>query len=145
MAQSPSVRTFVRTEEAPISTAPLSQAIIVDKLVFCSGSLGIDKNTGQLVPGGTVPEAHQTLKNLGAVLKAANSGFDRIVKATIYLADIADWPAVNDVYKSYFPDPSKYPARTAFQAGKLPVGARIEIEAIAICGEVKDNVTPSQL
>jgi len=61
------------------------------------------------------------------------------------MGDIADWPIVNDIYKSYFTDPSKYPARTAFQAGKLPVGARIEIEAVAICGEVKDNPTLSQL
>jgi len=85
------------------------------------------------------------LKNLGAVLKASNSGFDKVVKVTVLMGDIADWPIVNDIYKSYFTDPSKYPARTAFQAGKLPVGARIEIEAVAICGEVKDNPTLSQL
>jgi len=141
----PAVRTIVRTNEAWTSTAPLNQAVIVDKLVFCSGSVGIDKDTGKLVPGGIVPETEQTLKNLGAVLKAANSGFDRIVKVTILLADISDWPTVNDVYKTYFPDPTKYPARTAYQAGNLPVGARIEIEAVAISGEVKDNQTPSQL
>jgi len=145
MDPAPAVRTIIRTSEAPTPQAPYNQAVVVDKLVFCAGCVGIDKDTGKLVPGGIRAETEQTLKNLGAVLKAANSGFDRIVKATILLADIADWPAVNDIYKSHFPDSTKYPARTAYQAGKLPVGAAIEIEAIAISGEVRDNQTPSQL
>jgi len=140
-----SVRTIIRTEEAPMSSAPLNQAIVVNNLVFCSGCLGIDKNTGKLVSGGIRAETEQTLKNLGAVLKASNSSFDRIVKATILLGDIADWPTVNDIYKTYFPDPAKYPARTAYQVGKLPAGAAIEIEVVAISGEVRDNQATSLL
>ena len=97
----------------------------------------MDPNTGKLVPGGVTAEAHQALKNMGAVLKAADTDYSGVVKTTIFLADMADFVAVNEVYKGYFQQP--FPTRSCVQAAGLPANARVEIEAVAVVGEVVEE------
>ena len=132
----PVSRAVVRlTAAEPV--APYNPGIIVGgRMVFTAGCVGIDYSTNALVPGGLEPETRQAMANLGTILTKAGSDFDKVVKVTILLADIADWGKVNDIYKTYFRDSIYYPSRTAYQAAALPMGARIEIEAIAIVGEV---------
>lgn len=97
--------------------------------MFLSGQLGLDPKTGQLADG-VVAQAEQSLENIEALLAAAGSALDNVVKTTVFLADIADFAAVNEVYASKFPEP--YPARSAVQVGALPAGALVEIEVIAL-------------
>jgi len=134
-SDAPVVRAVVKSDALHTSQAPLNHAIVADRLVYTSGNLGMSRD-GKLVSGGIAAETEQAMKNLGETLRAAGSGFDRVVKVTILLADIADWPAVNEVYKKFFAEPKHYPARTAYQAGALPLGGRVEIEAVAIRGAV---------
>ena len=117
----------IHTDGAPAAAGPYSQAIRVGELVFTAGQLGIDPATGQLADGVTA-QAEQALKNLGAILEAAGSGLDRLVKVTVFLADIGDWPALNEVYGRHVGQP--FPARSAFAVAALPLGARVEIEAV---------------
>ncbi len=125
-------RTIVSTTNAPAAVGPYSQAIRIGDLVYTAGQIGIDPATGK-IEGHTVEEqAHQVLRNLRAVLEAAGSGLDRVVKTTVFLADIKDFKAMNAVYATYFP--SEPPARSAVQAAALPLGALVEIEAIALAG-----------
>jgi 2-iminobutanoate/2-iminopropanoate deaminase len=123
-------RTAVSTADAPKAVGPYSQGIVADGFVFCAGQLGLDPATGQLVEGGVVAEAERSLGNLRAVLDAAGCTFADVVKTTIFLADISDFGAVNEIYATFMPDPP--PARSTFAVGELPKGARIEIEAIAV-------------
>ena len=120
----------VTSTMAPAAVGPYSQAIAAGELVFCSGQIGIDPATGALVEGGVEAEAERALRNLAAVLDAAGLGLADVAKATIFLADIADFPAVNAVYARFMPDPP--PARTTVAVAGLPRGARVEIEAIAV-------------
>ena len=123
------MREQVSTDAAPAAVGPYSQAMRAGNLVFTAGQLGIDPRSGELV-GETVEEqARQALANVSAILEAAGSGLDRVLKVTVFLADIDDWPAVNEVYSSVMPEP--YPARSAFAVRDLPKGARVEIEAVA--------------
>ncbi len=122
-------RTPILTDKAPPPIGPYSQAIRSRGFVFTSGQLGIDPETGVLVSGGIVPETEQVLRNLAAVLEAAGSSMDRVVKVTVFLASMADFVRVNEVYSRYFPGPA--PARSAFQVAALPKGAAVEIEAVA--------------
>lgn len=122
-------RQRVSTSNAPTAIGPYSQAIAAGDLVFCSGQVGLDPATGELVTGGVEAEAERALRNLTAVLDAAGCTFDDVVKTTVFLADIGDFAAVNAVYGRFMPDPP--PARSTFAVGALPKGARIEIEAIA--------------
>jgi 2-iminobutanoate/2-iminopropanoate deaminase len=122
-------RQRVSTSNAPTAIGPYSQAIAAGDLVFCSGQVGLDPETGELVTGGVEAEAERALRNLTAVLDAAGCTFDDVVKTTVFLADIGDFAAVNAVYGRFMPDPP--PARSTFAVGALPKGARIEIEAIA--------------
>jgi len=125
-------RTIISTTNAPAAVGPYSQAIRIGELVYTAGQIGLDPATGT-IEGRTVEEqAHQVLRNLRAVLEAAGSGLDRVVKTTVYLADIKDFKAMNAVYATYFP--SEPPARSAVQAAALPLGALVEIEAIALAG-----------
>jgi 2-iminobutanoate/2-iminopropanoate deaminase len=119
----------VHTSKVPPARVPLSQAIKAGDWVFASGQLGLDVATGKLVPGGIGPETRQVCENLRAVLEAAGSSLANVVKVTIYMADLAELTAMNEVFSRYFPvDP---PARTTFQCAALIGGARVEIEAIA--------------
>lgn len=122
-------REAISTDAAPAAAGPYSQAIRAGELVFTAGQLGIDAANGELVDGGTAAQAQRALANLRAILEAAGSGMDRLVKVTVYLAEIGDWPAVNEVYARAVPEP--FPARSAFAVKDLPKGARIEIEAVA--------------
>ncbi len=123
-------RDVISTDAAPAAAGPYSQAIRAGDLVFTAGQLGIDPESGAFAGDGVAEQAERALANLAAILEAAGSGPDRIVKVTVYLADIADWPAVNEVYGRVLPEP--YPARSAFAVRDLPRGARVEIEAVAM-------------
>ena len=123
------MREVISTDAAPAAAGPYSQAIRAGELVFTAGQLGIDPATGELMGDDVQVQADRALANLRAILEAAGSGLDRFVKVTVYLADIADWPAVNEVYAREVPQP--FPARSAFAVRDLPKGARVEIEAVA--------------
>lgn len=122
-------REAIHTDSAPAAAGPYSQAIRAGTLVFTAGQLGIDPASGDLVDGGVGPQAERALENLRAVLEAADSGMGELVKVTVFLVDIGDWPAVNEVYARLVPEP--YPARSAFAVLALPKGALVEIEAVA--------------
>ena len=122
-------RQAISTGGAPAAIGPYSQGIAVDGFVFCSGQIGLDPATGELVPGGVEAQAERALRNLAAVLDAAGAAMADIVKTTLFLADMADFATVNAVYARHMPDPP--PARSTFAVGALPKGALIEIEAIA--------------
>ena len=118
------------TDKAPQAIGPYSQAIAHGELVFLSGQIGLDPSTGALVAGGTAAEAEQVLKNLQAVLGSAGLGFEHVVRTTIYLVDLGDFVAINEIYARYVREP--YPARATVGVAALPRGARIEIDAIAV-------------
>jgi 2-iminobutanoate/2-iminopropanoate deaminase len=122
-------RQAVRTSAAPAAIGPYSQAIAIDGFVFCSGQVGLDPASGELVDGGIEAQADRALRNIAAVLDAAGLGMADVVKTTLFLADIDDFAAVNEVYGRHFPDPP--PARSTFAVAALPRGARVEVEAIA--------------
>ena len=123
------MREVISTDAAPAAAGPYSQAIRAGELVFTAGQLGIDPGTGELAGDDVQVQADRALANVRAILEAAGSGLDRLVKVTVYLSDIADWPAVNEVYARVVPKP--FPARSAFAVRDLPKGARVEIEAVA--------------
>lgn len=118
-------------EHVPTTGAPRPYSPIVraNGSVFLAGQLGTD-STGRLVPGGVQPETRQALANVRTLLARAGSSMDRVVKCTVFLADVAEWGAMNEAYTPFFP-PGRYPARTAVGAGGLPLGARVEIECMA--------------
>lgn len=117
----------ITSERAPAAVGPYSHAIAVPGLVFISGQLPIDRETGTF-PDGVEEQAHQSLKNLQAVAEAAGATLGDVVKTTVFLADMNDFKAVNAVYATYFSEP--FPARSAFEVARLPLGAKVEIEAI---------------
>ncbi len=121
-------REQIRTEGAPAALGPYSQGIRSGDLVFTAGQLGLDPSSGEFAAIDVAGQAERALRNVGAILDAAGSGLDRLVKVTVYLADIGDWPAVNEVYARLIPEP--YPARSAFAVRDLPRGALVEIEAV---------------
>lgn len=120
----------IATDRAPRAIGPYSQAVRAGNLVFASGQIPIDPATGEFVAGGIAEQTEQVLRNLSAVLEAANSGLNQIVKTTVFLADMNDFTAMNEVYGRFFgEDP---PARATVQAARLPRDAKVEIEAIAV-------------
>ena len=127
-------RTTVSTAEAPAAIGPYSQAVVVDlggsKMVFSSGQIALDPRTGQMVSGDVSAQTRQVIANLRAVLAAAGAGPEHIVKVTIFLANMADFGAVNEVYGTLFTGPP--PARSTVAAAGLPRGARVEIDCIAV-------------
>ncbi len=126
------MREAISTDGAPAAAGPYSQAIRTGDLVFTAGQLGLDPTSGEFAADDVAGQADRALANLAAVLDAAGSGLDRLVKVTVFLADIADWPAVNEVYVRWIPEP--FPARSAFAVKDLPKGGRVEIEAVATVG-----------
>ena len=124
------MRQAITTEGAPAAAGPYSQAIRAGDLVFTAGQLGLDPSSGEFTSDDVAGQAERALANLAAILDAAGSGLDQLVKVTVYLADISDWPAVNEVYARVIPEP--FPARSAFAVRDLPKGARVEIEAVAM-------------
>jgi 2-iminobutanoate/2-iminopropanoate deaminase len=120
----------VHTDKVPPARVPLSQAIRAGGWIFLSGQLGNDPKTGRLAEGGIAAETRQVCENMKAILEAAGSSLERVVKVTIYMKDVDELPAMNEVFSGYFPvDP---PARTTFQCARLIRDARVEIEAIAL-------------
>ena len=124
-------KTVVRTDRAPgpFQGAPYNQAVRVGDLVFVAGQLGIDLATGELAGEGVAEQTEQIMKNLAAILAAAGSGLDELVKTTVFLMDLGDFTAMNEVYARHVGD--RPPARSTVQISGLPSGARVEIEAIA--------------
>lgn len=120
---------YYRSDAAAKLDLPFSEAVIVGDLVYLSGQVGNKPGKPELVAGGISAEARQAMANIGTVLAANGSSFDKIIKCTVMLADIGDWPAFNKVYASYFR--GRYPARSAFATSGLALGARVEIECIA--------------
>lgn len=122
-------RNVISSEGAPKALGPYSQAIATDALVFLAGQLPLDPATGNIVEGDVADMTRQVLRNLAAVLEAAGSSLDKVVKTTVFLADLNDFAVMNTAYAEFFPnDP---PARSTVQVARLPRDARVEIEAIA--------------
>ncbi len=118
----------IATEKAPAAIGPYSQAMVVGGLVYTSGQIAIDPAKGDLVAGGVREQTEQVMKNLGAVLTAAGSSYEKAVKTTCFLADIADFAVFNEVYGNYF---IEKPARSCVAVKALPKGALVEVEVIA--------------
>lgn len=123
------MKKIIFSEKAPKPIGPYSQAVEVDNLVFLSGQIGIDPNTGNIVAGGVAAETRQVMANIRAVLEKANLTLADIIKTTIFLANLADFTEVNQIYAEYFT--KDFPARSTVEVKSLPKGAKIEIEAIA--------------
>ena len=122
--------TAIQTPNAPAAVGPYSQAIRAGNFVFCSGQLPLVPATGKIIEGDTAAQAEQSLKNLGAILKEAGLDYKNVVRATVYLTDLKDFQSVNAVYAKFFSAP--FPARVCFEAKALPLGAKVEIDAIAV-------------
>jgi 2-iminobutanoate/2-iminopropanoate deaminase len=124
---------IVETDKAPSPVGPYSQAVIAGRLVFASGQTSVDPQTGELIDGDIGAQTAQVLRNLEAVLEAAGSGLEHVLKVTVFLADMNDFAAMNEAYGRFFT--REHPARTTIQAAALPLRARIEIELIAAVEE----------
>ena len=122
-------RTCISTPHAPAAVGPYSQAVVDGELVYSSGQIPLDPKTGKLVPGDIAAQTRQVLDNLAAVLAAAGSRLDLVCKSTVFVTNLADFAAINQVYGSYFP--AAPPARSTVQVAALPLGAAIEIEVVA--------------
>ena len=122
-------RQAISTANAPAAVGPYSQAIAAGDLVFCAGQIPLEPATGELLLGTIGEQTERVLRNLGAVLDAAGVGFADVVKTTVFLVDMDDFGAMNEVYAGFFPDPP--PARSTVAVAALPRGVRVEIEAIA--------------
>jgi 2-iminobutanoate/2-iminopropanoate deaminase len=123
------MRKTVITERAPGTIGPYSQAILSGGFLFCSGQIPLDPATGKMVEGGIAAQTERVLRNLAAVLEAGGASLRSVAKTTVYLADMSDFPEMNEVYGTFFPE--NPPARATIQAAKLPAGALVEIDAVA--------------
>lgn len=128
-----SERRHVHTSDAPGALAPYSQGMAGAGLVYTSGQIGLDPATGTLVDGGVAAEAPQALRNITAILAAAGSSMDRVLKTTVFLVDMGDYATMNEAYRAAFPEP--FPARTTVVVSALPGGAHVEIEAVAVTSD----------
>ena len=124
------MKEIISTENAPGAIGPYSQAVKTNGMVFCSGQIPIDVATGEFVSNDVAEQTEQVLKNLSAVLEAAGSSLNNVVKTSVFLADMNDFAAMNEIYAKYFSE--NKPARATVQAAGLPRGARVEIDCIAI-------------
>ena len=122
---------IISTENAPGAIGPYSQAVKVGNMVFVSGQIPIDPATGNFVSEDVAEQTEQVLKNLSAVLEAAGSGMGKVVKTTVFLADMGDFAVMNEVYGRHFVE--NEPARATVQAARLPRDARVEIDCVAVC------------
>ena len=127
------MREIIHTDQAPHAIGPYSQAVRAGNLVFASGQIPTDPATGEFVSGGIAEQTEQVLRNLSAVLEAAGTGLDRVVKTTVFLAEMVDFAAMNEVYARFFT--REPPARATVAAAGLPRNARVEIDAIALVGD----------
>lgn len=129
------MKSVISTDKAPGAIGPYSQAVVANGIVYCSGQIPIDPLTGGFVEGGIREQTVQVLKNLSAVLEAAGSSIDNVLKTTVFLSDMNDFSAMNDVYAEFFG--GSKPARATVQAAKLPRDARVEIECVALVDTTK--------
>ena len=126
------MRVAVSTPDAPAAIGPYSQAVRAGSLLFVSGQIPLDPSTGTMVEGDIAAQTHRVFNNLSAILEAAGTSFDRVVKVGVFLADMNDFAAMNEVYATYFSSPA--PARATIQASGLPKNARVEIDVVAEVG-----------
>ena len=126
------MREAIATDKAPRAIGPYSQAVRIGNLLFCSGQIPLDPATGQLITGDLAAQTRQVFANLGAVLAEAGASFSDVARTTVYLADMNDFAAMNEVYATFFGTPA--PARSTIQAAGLPRNARVEIDVIAVLG-----------
>jgi len=126
------VKQIITTENAPQAIGPYSQAVVANGFVFASGQIPIDPATAQFVEGGIVEQTEQVLRNISNLLEAAGTSLARVVKTTVFLADMNDFAAMNETYARFFG--SEPPARSTVQAARLPRNARVEIEVVALAG-----------
>ena len=124
------MRNVVSSRDAPAAIGPYSQAVRAGGLLFISGQIPLDPESGEVVNGDVSAQTHRVMRSLGAILEAADAGFDNVVRTTIFLTDLGDFARVNEVYGSYFTAPA--PTRATVQVAALPKGASVEIDAIAI-------------
>ena len=125
-------KSVVSTPDAPEAVGPYSQGVSANGLVFCSGQIPLDPQSGELIDGSIADQTRRCMESLSAVLGAAGSSLDKVVKVTVYLADIADYAEFNEAYAAFVG--AEPPARAAFAVSALPKGARIEVECIALGG-----------
>jgi len=123
-------RQIVQTDNAPGAVGPYSQGTRTDQMVFTAGQLPLDPTTGKIVEGDIQDQTRQSLKNLQAVLEAAGAGLDSVMKTTVFLQDMGEFKLMNEIYAEFFPD--NPPARSAVEVAALPLGARVEVEAIGL-------------
>jgi len=126
---------FLNVDSKSSSDLPFSKATQVGELLFLSGELGVDPKTGKLVKGGIMPESKQVMTNISATLKQFNSSLERVAKCTVFLADIKEWSQFNDVYRTFFT--GDYPARSAVAGSGIGLGARVEVECIAVVNDAE--------
>jgi 2-iminobutanoate/2-iminopropanoate deaminase len=126
------MRKTVQTAKAPAAIGPYSQAVLAGEFLFCSGQIPIDPITGKMVGGGIEIQTERVLRNLAAVLEEGGASLQSVVKTTVYLADLADFPTMNGVYGTFFTENT--PARATIEAARLPAGALVEIDAVALVG-----------
>jgi 2-iminobutanoate/2-iminopropanoate deaminase len=126
------MRTVIASPEAPAAVGPYSQAIAVGNTLYCAGQIPLDPKTGDLVPGGVSEQTTRVLENVGGVLRANGMSYGHVVKATVFMTNLAHFADMNAVYEKYFSAP--YPARSTIQVAALPRGAQVEIEVIAVAG-----------
>lgn len=125
-----SSKSIITTDQAPAAIGPYNQAIKANGVVYTAGQIPLDPATGEVVPGDITEQTNRVLQSLGAVLEAAGSGLDRVVKTTCFLTNLDDFPAFNAVYATFFAEAA--PARSTVQVSKLPRGVLVEVEAIAL-------------
>jgi len=128
-------RTIISTKDAPAAVGPYSQGVRAGNFVYTAGQIALDPATGQLVEGGIEAQTERVLHNLQAVLEAGGSSLDQVVKTTVFLTDMADFQAMNGVYGRFFAPDQSPPARSTVAVVGLPLGVRVEIEAVAVIGE----------
>jgi 2-iminobutanoate/2-iminopropanoate deaminase len=124
------MKKIISTSDAPAALGPYSQAVRVGSTIYCAGQIPLDPKSGQIVAGGIEVQTRRVMDNITAILKAEGLTCDNVVKTTIFLADLADFQTVNEIYGSYFKQAP--PARSTVQVAALPKGARVEIEVIAV-------------
>lgn len=126
------MRKFISTPDAPQAIGPYSQAVVANGFIFVSGQIPINPKTQQLVEGGVAQQTERVILNLEAILKAAGSGLDRVVRTGVFLKEMGEFTAMNDVYERFFPQDA--PARSTVEVARLPKDVRVEIDAVALAG-----------
>ena len=125
------IKRIIQTEQAPAAIGPYSQAIRIGDFLYTSGQIALDPESGIFLSGEIEEETEQTLKNISAILQAGGVNFENVIKTTVYMSDLNDFTRMNQIYEKYFS--TNKPARACVQVAALPKGAKIEIDAIAIC------------